>query len=130
MGQTEGLLRISGNATTMLRFYDAVNQGSDIRLDNLDVHTISGLFKLFFRKLPEPIMTFERFDAFLDVLKINTLDKKIEEYKRLLSELPDVHQFTLQHIFSFFGLVASYSDVNKMTSTNIAIVMAPVLLYR
>lgn len=31
----------------------------------LNVHTIAGLLKVFFRELPEPLLTFELYEAFL-----------------------------------------------------------------
>ena len=34
----------------------------------------------------------------------------------------------LQHIFAFFALLASYEEENKMSSFNIAVVMAPIML--
>lgn len=127
--KTEGLFRVSGNATTLLSFLDHVNQGAPICLSTLDVHTIAGILKLFFRRLPEPIMTFERYDSFLDVTNSTSSTEKVEKYKKLISELAETSQFILQHIFSFFFLLASYKDVNKMNESNIAIVMAPILLY-
>ena len=127
--KTEGLLRISGNASTILGFLNTVNQGGPINLNALDVHTISGLFKLFFRKMPEPIMTYDLYEEFLEVTNEPSETKKVQQYRKLIERLPDVSQFTLQHIFSFFSLLASYSEINKMTETNIAIVMTPVLLH-
>ena len=60
----EGLLRISGAASQIFDFYNAVNQGGDIEFDGLKLHSITGVFKLFFRRLPEPIMSFELFEEF------------------------------------------------------------------
>jgi hypothetical protein len=31
----------------------------------VNVHTVAGLLKVFFRELPEPLLTFELYDAFL-----------------------------------------------------------------
>lgn len=31
----------------------------------INPHTVAGLLKVFFRELPEPLLTFELYDAFL-----------------------------------------------------------------
>ena len=62
--KNEGLLRISGSATKIMNFVNAVNQGGEIDFTGLDSNVISGLLKLFFRRLPEPLMTYEHFPAF------------------------------------------------------------------
>lgn len=45
-----------------------------------------------------------------------------------MEDLPKTNQCTLQALFSFFSLLASYESENKMTPQNIAIVMAPIML--
>jgi hypothetical protein len=36
-----------------------------VDLSNLDVHTVAGIVTLFFRKLPNPLLTNELYDCFI-----------------------------------------------------------------
>jgi hypothetical protein len=33
--------------------------------ENIDVHNVTSLFKLYFREMPEPLLTFDLYDAFI-----------------------------------------------------------------
>ena len=46
----------------------------------------------------------------------------------MITSLPEYNQYVLQHVFSFFALLASYEKENKMNSYNIAVVMSPIML--
>jgi hypothetical protein len=74
--KVEGIFRVSGRQQTILElkklydkgefgFYLLILQGhSRIDLSKLDAHTVAGILKLWFRELPQPIFTFEYYDAF------------------------------------------------------------------
>ena len=44
---------------------DAFNKGEDIELSKNMVHSAASALKLFFRQLPEPLLTFELFEPFV-----------------------------------------------------------------
>jgi hypothetical protein len=39
--------------------------GKKVDLEGRDIHTVAGVLKLFFRELPEPLLTYELYDTFL-----------------------------------------------------------------
>ncbi|MBP5977877.1 hypothetical protein HW132_35570 [Brasilonema sp. CT11] len=39
--------------------------GKKIDLTGEDIHNVAGLLKLFFRELPEPLLTFELYESFI-----------------------------------------------------------------
>jgi hypothetical protein len=45
----------------------------DINSDTTDINAISGLFKLFFRELLDPVIPFEFYDRFIEAIRKNVL---------------------------------------------------------
>lgn len=64
-----GIFRISGFNVQIQSYRDDVDAGKSIDLPNDPkyVHMACGLLKMYLRTLPDPLMTFERFDQFVDV---------------------------------------------------------------
>lgn len=67
----EGIFRVPGAAAEVKKLKDRINAGQRIDLENEPIinkeHTICALVKTFFRDLPEPLLTFQRFDDFVIV---------------------------------------------------------------
>jgi len=124
----EGLIRVSANAEDLMRLTQRINSGQFVSMDKIDSHCIMCILKKFFRDLPDPVFTHKQFAFFLEANELEDPDEKLIEMQVLIEELPAANQFLLQHIFSFFSLLASYSEENKMNSQNIAVVMAPIML--
>lgn len=63
----QGVYRISGNSSTIQKLVAKAN--ADIASLDLaavhDIHAITGLLKLYFRELREPIFTEELYDRFI-----------------------------------------------------------------
>jgi len=124
----EGLIRVSANASEILALTQRINSGRLVSMEGVDAHSIVCILKKFFRDMPDPVFTHKQFPFFLEAYALEDPDEKLIEMQVLLEELPEPNQFLLQHIFSFFSLLASYSEENKMNSQNIAVVMAPIML--
>jgi len=124
----EGLFRVPGdsNLVKSLRTkYDKHASGLVIP----GIHEASGLLKLYFREMPDPIIPMRMYQPFLDVeTKSKTLKQKLEKYRYLLSMLPQENKKTLHYLIYFLQRVAQLSYLNKMESKNLAIVWAPNLL--
>ena len=74
------------------------------------------------------ILIYIKFLLIIIIEDLNDDKEKLEKYKQLITSLPEYNQYILQHVFSFFGLLASYEKENKMNSYNIAVVMSPIML--
>lgn len=62
----EGIFRLSGSAVLIQEYKQRFDNGEDVSFENeSDPHAVSGLFKLYFRELPEPVMTWEQYDNFI-----------------------------------------------------------------
>ncbi|XP_067674547.1 rho GTPase-activating protein 8-like isoform X1 [Haliotis asinina] len=129
--QVEGIFRRSANAATLREVQNKYNNGEpvDYQCDAYDVHTAAVILKTFLRELQEPILTFDLFEP---VTRLNVIDsnKHVFETERMLrEELPEDNYIILKHIVHFLTEVVEYSDVNKMTPMNLAIVFGPNLLW-
>ncbi|XP_069572651.1 arf-GAP with Rho-GAP domain, ANK repeat and PH domain-containing protein 1 [Brachyistius frenatus] len=63
----------------------------------------------------------------LQVAVISDERCRFKEYKRLLRQLPDDNRATLNALFGHFYMVQVFSQVNKMSAHNLAVVLAPSL---
>jgi RhoGAP domain len=68
----EGLFRISGSKVEIDTLKARFDSGEDVALEavTMNPHTVAGLLKQFFRELPEPLCTFELFDAYLETQRM------------------------------------------------------------
>jgi len=92
-----------------------------------EVHDASGVFKLYFRLLPEPLIPFDLYDRFIKVGH-NKGDDRVDQLKELVQLLPKDNFALLDALCEFLMEVSTYSNENKMTPDNLAIVFAPNLV--
>jgi hypothetical protein len=124
----EGIFRIPGSATEIKELKLRYDKGKKVDLEAIiNVHTIAGLLKVFFRELPEPLLTFELYDAFLAAIKPETLQQRLDFLSKVLEALPAGNRVILEHLMVFLYEV-SLHKTNCMTIPNIAIVFAPNLM--
>jgi RhoGAP domain/Variant SH3 domain len=89
------------------------------------IHTVTGVFKLLFRKLPEPLLTYALFDDFLAApSKADGVERAIE-LVRVRLPLPNRELFLF--LLALLDKIASV-PANLMSEQALAIVFAPSLL--
>ncbi|XP_061523063.1 rho GTPase-activating protein 21-B-like isoform X1 [Phycodurus eques] len=128
-----GIYRVPGNNAAISNMQDELNSKGlhdiDIQDDKWrDLNVISSLLKSFFRKLPEPLFTNERYADFIEANRIENPVERLKVLKRLLRELPDHHFETLKFLSAHLKTVADNSEKNKMEPRNLAIVFGPTLV--
>lgn len=126
--KTEGIFRISGNASRIQKLKLAFERGERNKFSSKeDPHVVACLLKLFFRQLPDPLLTFDLYDCWIaaqefpDEFRFNAIQK-------LVDMLPQPNLTVLIHLCEFMKTVASHSEFNKMTADNLSICMAPNIL--
>jgi hypothetical protein len=66
-----GVYRVPGHAGELDRLKAMLDEGKFPNFDSLEIqnkhHTICGIIKLYIRELPEPLLTFDKFDDFVAV---------------------------------------------------------------
>jgi len=128
--QTEGIFRLSGNVYEIKDLKTLFNSGKDVDLDRVeDPHAIAGLLKLYFRELPVPLFPYNFYDAIIQLAR-TSMDKeeRIRKMCSMIDMLPKPNRATVHVLFTFLALVAANSQANKMTTSNLAIIMGPNLI--
>ncbi|KAF7214124.1 rho GTPase-activating protein 21a isoform X8 [Nothobranchius furzeri] len=128
-----GIYRVPGNNAAISNMQEELNNKgmSDIDIQDdkwRDLNVISSLLKSFFRKLPEPLFTNDRYTDFIDANRTEDPVERLKVLKRLLHELPDHHYETLKFLSAHLKTVAENSEKNKMEPRNLAIVFGPTLV--
>lgn len=93
----------------------------------LDVHVIANTLKLYLRELPDPLLTNALFDDWMNSMK-GSEEQKLQTVKNLLKKLPTANRENLAYLMQFLGKLSKQPE-NKMSSSNIAICIAPNLLW-
>lgn len=88
---------------------------------------VASLLKQFLRELPEPLLTLSLHDVFISCVQ----NGKAVDEAVLLSclLLPPYNLATLRYVALFLARVAAASDANRMNAANLAVCLAPNLLY-
>ncbi|RXN21473.1 active breakpoint cluster region-related -like protein [Labeo rohita] len=127
----EGIYRISGSSSQIQALKHAFNTNyreAVSKLRTLDVNTVSGTLKLYFRELPLPLIPSERFKELADALDIADPYLRANNMLTLLQTLPDVNRNTLLFLLHHLKRVAERKEENKMSLSNLATVFGPSLL--
>ncbi|XP_069013488.1 rho GTPase-activating protein 21 isoform X8 [Embiotoca jacksoni] len=128
-----GIYRVPGNNAAISSMQEELNTKGmtdiDIQEDKWrDLNVISSLLKSFFRKLPEPLFTNEKYADFIEANRTEESVERLKELKRLIYELPDHHYETLKFLCAHLKRVSENCEKNKMEPRNLAIVFGPTLV--
>lgn len=93
------------------------------------IFDVTSLIKLFFRELPESLLTFALYQSFIQAVKLETTKSKLESILNLCLQLPDINLNVLIYLMSFLKRVTQQESVNKMNSFNLAVCFAPNIIY-
>jgi Rho GTPase-activating protein RGD1 len=102
--EMEGIYRVSGNQTHIQQLrarFDQDAYGIDFRNPEHffhDVHVPANLLKLFLRDLPEPLLTRERYNDFMNAARIDDDIVRRDSLHAIINELPDANYATLRAV--------------------------------
>ncbi|XP_008294997.1 SH3 domain-binding protein 1 [Stegastes partitus] len=126
----EGLFRLAAAASVVKRLKTCLDQGTvDHSEFSMDPHAVAGALKCYLRELPEPLMTFELYNDWFKAAGEKDLSERLEQFRLLLKKLPPENYNNLRYLVQFLSLLSEHQAVNKMTPSNIAIVLGPNLLW-
>lgn len=118
----EGLFRKAGSSSRQREIKTWLDKGG--KLDSSHhVIDVANILKSFLRELPEPLIPHKYHDTFLRCMLLK--EKRDEAVILTCLLLPKDHLNTLAFFMAFLRNVASYADSNKMTISNLAIIIAP-----
>ncbi|KAL0993136.1 hypothetical protein UPYG_G00103690 [Umbra pygmaea] len=126
----EGLFRIAAGASKLKKLKAALDcSTSQLEEFYSDPHAVAGALKSYLRELPEPLMTFALYDEWTKASNILDQDKRLQALWVTCDRMPKNHKANFKYLVKFLSKLAQDSEVNKMTPSNIAIVLGPNLLW-
>ncbi|XP_029978534.1 rho GTPase-activating protein 17a isoform X4 [Sphaeramia orbicularis] len=126
----EGLFRIAAGASKLKKLKAALDcSTSQLEEFYSDPHAVAGALKSYLRELPEPLMTYQLYDEWIQASSVPDSDKRLQALWVACDKLPKNNKTNLRYLVKFLAKLAQESEVNKMTPSNIAIVLGPNLLW-
>ncbi|XP_058532163.1 rho GTPase-activating protein 23 isoform X5 [Ochotona princeps] len=130
--ESTGIYRVPGNNAVVSSLQEQLNRGpGDINLQDerwQDLNVISSLLKSFFRKLPEPLFTDDRYNDFIEANRIEDARERMKTLRKLIRDLPGHYYETLKFLVGHLKTIADHSEKNKMEPRNLALVFGPTLV--
>ncbi|XP_057717238.1 rho GTPase-activating protein 44 isoform X2 [Corythoichthys intestinalis] len=128
--QEEGLFRVAPSASKLKKLKASLDCGVlDVQEYSSDPHAIAGALKSYLRELPEPLMTTELYDEWIQASNIQDMDKRLQALMAACEKLPTDNLNNFRYLVKFLAKLSEYQDANKMTPGNMAIVLGPNLLW-
>uniref|UniRef100_A0A671Z0D7 Rho GTPase-activating protein 44 n=1 Tax=Sparus aurata TaxID=8175 RepID=A0A671Z0D7_SPAAU len=122
--QEEGLFRVAPSASKLKKLKASLDCGVlDVQEYSSDPHAIAGALKSYLRELPEPLMTTELYDEWIQASNIQDMDKRLQALMSACEKLPTDNLNNFRYLIKFLAKLSEYQDANKMTPGNMAIVL-------
>ncbi|XP_061175080.1 rho GTPase-activating protein 24-like isoform X1 [Saccostrea echinata] len=132
--EVEGIFRLPGRNLLIKDLKERFDSAERVIFDDdeVDVHTVASLLKLYLRELPQSVIPAEYYQKFMNIAlrfqgsqSNDGKQKAIDDLRVSLTDLPEDNFNVLSFLCKFLALVGKHSDVNKMTVLNIATVFGP-----
>ncbi|KAE9549805.1 hypothetical protein FO519_006986 [Halicephalobus sp. NKZ332] len=125
----EGIYRVSASHEQMEKLKRQFDLGINVDLASVeDIHTVCGLLKLYLRQLPQQLVPYSVFRSLLQAFSTATdHNEKVKKCRLELAELNEANAYTLDVLLDHLRKVAQNSNVNKMTSENLATIFSPTI---
>ncbi|XP_067380412.1 active breakpoint cluster region-related protein isoform X2 [Channa argus] len=126
-----GIYRISGTTSEIAMLKAAFNSNlreAVTRLRSAEVNAVSGVLKLYFRELPEPLIPAELFQSLARTLDIQDFNSRLVSMLSLLQNCPDPNRHTFFYLMHHLRRISEKQHINKMSLLNLATVFGPSLL--
>ncbi|XP_055751227.1 rho GTPase-activating protein 44-like isoform X4 [Salvelinus fontinalis] len=128
--QEEGLFRVAPSASKLKKLKASLDCGvMDVQEYSADPHAIAGALKSYLRELPEPLMTSELYEDWIQASNIQDMDKRLQALLAACEKLPTDNFNNFRYLIKFLAKLGDDQDSNKMTPGNMAIVLGPNLLW-
>lgn len=126
----EGLFRLSAGQAKVKRLRAEIEAGyaslASLEAGVGDHHLLTATIKSYLREMPEPLFGSELYQDWLEAGALEGEDKGDAVWNLLQHEqLPRENYRNIQYLFKFLHEVTTYSEQNKMTASNLAIVITP-----
>ncbi|XP_012275257.1 active breakpoint cluster region-related protein [Orussus abietinus] len=125
-----GLYRVSGSASDLAKLrksFESNSYEAEQLLKEVDVHSVTGVLKLYLREMPEALFTDALYPAFLEAFQTGELSRG-SALRRVYEGLPSVNRAVIDFLLAHLIRVNKHEAQNKMSLHNLATVFGPTLL--
>ncbi|GAB7337061.1 hypothetical protein MBLNU457_g2469t1 [Dothideomycetes sp. NU457] len=129
--EIEGVYRKSGGSGQVKQIQTGFERDGiayDISDEDLDIHAVTSCLKQYFRKLPNPLITFDVYDSVLEAAGLQDAEKRGFSLKAAIGNLPERHKDVLEFLIGHLARVVEKESVNLMTPLNLSVVFAPTIM--
>lgn len=132
--RVEGIFRIPAKADMLKLAQLEVDRGEmppclrrreEEKVLHGDVHIAAGLYKLFFRRMPQPLIPWDSYNA---ILSPKEPPEIVRAFQAEVPRWPPERRKCMQSLLCFLVAVATHAESNKMSRDSLATVFAPSLL--
>lgn len=124
----DGLFRVPGNPSAVQKLRSVFDSDANAVIGRQDPHVVAALLKLYFRELPEPLLTYDCYSYFIEASTIKNTEERTKAIGDLVQTLPMENQRVLVYLMRFLHQLSLMSTKNKMPANSLAVVFAPNLL--
>lgn len=132
--EVEGIYRANGNNSQIQEIkhlFDTDPSKVDLLhpSDNLnDIHSVASALKLYFRELPDCLLTKELHQEFIDGAMIENTIQRRDALHGTVNKLPDANYTTLRYLIFHLYRIQEREAINRMSVVNLGIVWGPTLM--
>ena len=130
----EGLFRLAAGSSKVKRLKAEMETPGLpflLSLEAADHHVLTGIIKSYLRELPDPLLAGSLYNEWLEAGQCEDASERADLIFNLLQHdnLPIENFRNIQYLFRFLYEVSQNAERNKMTATNLSIVLTPNLLW-
>ncbi|TPX15085.1 uncharacterized protein E0L32_004915 [Thyridium curvatum] len=126
----EGIYRKTGGNSQVKMIQEGFDKNEDFDISDpgLDITAVTSVLKQYFRKLPNPLLTFEVYERILESNSITGDEDRCAHLRKTVNMLPAKHRDCLEFLMFHLARVASRERENLMSPKNLAVVFAPTIM--
>uniref|UniRef100_A0A8B9GC83 Rho-GAP domain-containing protein n=1 Tax=Amazona collaria TaxID=241587 RepID=A0A8B9GC83_9PSIT len=97
--QEEGLFRVAPSASKLKKLKAALDCCVvDVQEYSADPHAIAGALKSYLRELPEPLMTFELYEEWIQASNIPEQERRLQALWNTCEKLPKANYNNIRYV--------------------------------
>uniref|UniRef100_A0ACB8EBP5 Uncharacterized protein n=1 Tax=Sphaerodactylus townsendi TaxID=933632 RepID=A0ACB8EBP5_9SAUR len=126
----EGIYRKNGAKSRIKALMEEFRRDArnvKLRISDNFIEDVTDVLKRFFRELEDPVFTTHLHPQWKEAAEISEKPLRLEQYKKLINQLPHVNRRTLAALIGHLYRVQKCADLNQMTTKNLALLFAPSL---
>ncbi|XP_023177646.2 WW domain-containing protein tag-325 isoform X2 [Drosophila hydei] len=129
----EGIYRQCGdyNKIQTLRFNIDANDYDALRQPGVDIHTLTGVLKLFLREIKSPLISVNEAKTFIgspNQWLLTDLNHKLDILKRLMRSLPEINRDTMDYLFGHFNRLTKV-PLQQISAETLSISITPSIFH-